>query len=127
MKVAELRFSPDSIECPRCPPEGCDLSCAWPAPVTRPDGRLYRARKVVEVAEFTDTSTEMIGVVVLRTHDVEQAKRCAAAALAEYELDATEARLDWWRVVPWDSSGMFDRSYISDSVRGVPCVVFEPL
>jgi hypothetical protein len=95
-------------------------------PLVRPNGKPYRARKGIEVAEFGDHSTGCTGIVVLRTHDIERAKTCAASTLAAYELEADVARRDWWRLVPWDSSGEYERSYITDPVRGIPCVVFEP-
>lgn len=28
-KVANLVFAPDPIECLKCPPTGCDLTCVW--------------------------------------------------------------------------------------------------
>jgi hypothetical protein len=30
VKIADLRFEPDPIECEQCPPSGCDLTCVWP-------------------------------------------------------------------------------------------------
>lgn len=93
--------------------------------LTRPNGKPYRPRKDPSVQEFTD-SQEYTGLVVLRTHDVELARRLAEPLIAEYELWNTEPTREWWRSVPWDTSGYCDRSYVDDPVRGIPCVVFQP-
>lgn len=91
----------------------------------RPNGKHYTRRKPLEVTEFGTYGGD-IGVVVLGTHDVTQAKAIAEHVLVEYDLDSSEPSLNWWRNVPWDESGQFDWSWINDCVRGTPCVVWEP-
>lgn len=92
--------------------------------VTRPNGKVYRARKPPSVVEFSD-SDYMTGIAVLRTHDVAEAVRLAGALLAEHELDVNDNRLDWWRLVPFDPHNAgYDRNWVTDTTRGVPCVVW---
>lgn len=90
--------------------------------MVRPNGKLYRPRKPPEVVTFHDYH-ECTGVAVLRTLDVQTAVELAADQIAEFDLDPANAGTDWWRSVPWDPTGYGDWAYLSDPVRGVPCVV----
>ena len=51
----------------------------WMEKVVRPSGRLYRARKAPVAIAFDDPERE-VGVVVIRTHDVDVATSLAAQA-----------------------------------------------
>jgi len=94
--------------------------------ITRPNGKVWRGRLPVRVREFTDIDW-CTGIVVLGTQDAWEATVLAANLIAEYELRASDARADWWRLVPWDTcGGGFDSTYITDPERGTPCVVFAP-
>lgn len=92
--------------------------------IERPNGKLYRPRKDITAEEFQDAYGDT-GIVVLRTHDIEDARSRYPELLAVHDLQDAEGVRDWWRLVPWDAGSGHDRSYISDPVRGVPCVVFE--
>ena len=92
---------------------------------TRPNGRPYLRRKPIVVSEFT-TRDEWTGVCVQGTHDLATAAAAAAGLLAEFELLSIAPYFAWWRLVPWDASGLGDRSWIDDPARGTPCVVWEP-
>lgn len=93
--------------------------------IVRPNGKVYRPRKGVEAVTFEDRYG-YTGVAVLRTHDIEDARTRFTNLLAEHELWYAEGACDWRRAVPWADDPGHDWSYISDAVRGVPCVVFEP-
>lgn len=92
--------------------------------IERPNGKLYHPRKDITAKEFEDAYGDT-GIVVLRTHDIEDARSRYPELLAVHDLQYAEGTRDWWRLVPWDA-GSGDWSYISDPARGVPCVVFEP-
>lgn len=93
--------------------------------ITRPNGKPYRRRSPLRVEMF-DTYDEDTGVVVLGTHDVATATALAADVLAEYDLaDLTPTEV-WWRLVPWDTTGWHDRTWIVDTVRGTPALVWKP-
>lgn len=91
-------------------------------PVPRPNGKLYRPRKVPSVEQYADRH-DCTGAVVLRTHDVELAVALAVNLIREYDLDPANAYTTWWRVVPFDPDGYFDSAWLHDPARGVPCVV----
>lgn len=96
--------------------------------ITRPNGKRWRGRLPVRTAEFTNYD-QCLCLVVLGTHDVQEATRRAqnTSTWTEGELWYCEPRADWWRLVPWDASGLgFDSTWITDPERGTPCVVFEP-
>lgn len=92
------------------------------AVVARPNGKTYRARKQPSIRMYTDRD-EYDCVVVLRTHDIQLAVELASNLIGELELNPTVAYTDWWRDVPWDDSGAYDQAWITDPVRGTPCVV----
>jgi len=88
------------------------------APVERPDGRLYRPRKVAAYAWENDTVHDWsAGAVVLGTHDVEAAQALADSAVKAWfggELSAVEPELGWWR-----SSYFYgDPTWVDDPVHG---------
>jgi hypothetical protein len=93
--------------------------------IQRPNGKPYRPRKAPSVREFSDLD-DNTGVVVLRTHDIQLATELASDAISEHDLSRAAAYTTWWRLVPFDPSGYFDRTWQNDPVRGVPCVVFAP-
>lgn len=94
--------------------------------IERPNGKLYRPRKGIEAVPFEDPYG-YTGVAILRTHDPEAARARFADLLSQHELWFAEARLGWWRLVPWDANWTgCGRSWITDEVRGLPCVVFDP-
>jgi hypothetical protein len=90
--------------------------------IRRPNGKAYRPRKSPTVETYFDVHDDSECVVVFRTHDIPQAIQLAADRIEDLELDSELAYTDWWRQVPW-SAGSYDWQWISDSVRGVPCVV----
>ena len=90
--------------------------------IQRPNGKLYRPRKAPSVETYADPS-DNTGVVILRTHNVEQAVELAAGTIREYDLDPSKAYTTWWRLVPYDPDGWFDTTWQNDPVRGMPCVV----
>lgn len=98
------------------------------AGIVRPNGKVWRGRKPVTVQPFIDYDGSAC-LVVLGTHDIEEATRLAQhqPEWSESELHLVEPTTDWWRLVPWDVNDMgFDRTWIIDRKRGTPCVVFAP-
>lgn len=89
---------------------------------TRPNGKLYRPQQPPSVQTYQDQD-DYECVVVLRTHDIASAVELAAEQIDYLGIDAANAVTDWWRAVPFDRRGMYDWSWITDTVRGVPCVV----
>jgi hypothetical protein len=68
-------------------------------PVIRPDGRVYRPRKVIAYP-VADADEMTSGVMVLGTHDIERARMLAdqcAAAWADGGYVATEPETGWFR------------------------------
>jgi hypothetical protein len=62
--------------------------------------------------------------MVLRTHDFQRAIELASNLIDELGLNPTVATTDWVRLVPFDPYNTgYDLNWISDPVRGVPCVV----
>lgn len=91
--------------------------------LTRPNGKPYRRWAPIRVEEFT-THGDSTGYVVVGTHDVDEALELVRR-LWEHDGDPTPGVRRWWRLVPWDLSGQFDRSWIDDPVRGAPVVTFD--
>lgn len=92
--------------------------------IRRPNGKIYRPRKPPEVTTYQDWRDDLTCGLVLRTDDVELALHLAADAIAEYDLVTESAHAVWWRLVPFKvGSGSYERNWIADPVRGVPCVV----
>ena len=85
-------------------PDGVLGRCEGPAslplvPVTRPDGRVYRPRKIIAYAVAGEDEL-LSGVMVLGTHDVERARvladRYAAWQLGE-DCTAASPQAGWYR------------------------------
>ena len=71
-----------------------------PEIIIRPNGRLYRPRKVVGNA-VSDEDGFVTGIVVLGTHDVERAKKLAdscAAGWAGCGFVAARPEMGWFRL-----------------------------
>lgn len=85
-------------------------------PITRPDGRVYRPKKVVAHAWGEYGYDLERGAVVLGTHDVERARALAASACASwYGLEhAVRPEVDWFR----DGYENGRRAWVRDEVRG---------
>jgi len=70
-----------------------------PEAITRPDGRVYRPRKVTANAVVDDDET-LSGVLVLGTHDVARAQKLADD-YAAWQLGTGHVAVDpeagWWR------------------------------
>jgi hypothetical protein len=97
-----------------------------PEPITRPNGKVWRGRNPIRVETFVNHD-EYESLVVLGTHDVEEATRRAQNSWCwnESELFYAEPLRTWWRLVPWDATGYgHDSTWIVDEERGTPCVVF---
>jgi hypothetical protein len=85
-------------------PDGVLGRCEEPGPpplvpVTRPDGRVYRPRKVIAYP-VADADEMTSGVMVLGTHDIERARVLAdqcAAAWADGGYVAAEPVTGWFR------------------------------
>lgn len=93
-----------------------------PKPVKRPNGKLYRPRKIRVVVLDFDYWEDM-SCLVLGTHDVEAARELAALEIHRYDpgLHPGEARLGWWR----QSIRNGDPYYDSDPERGAAGVSFD--
>lgn len=90
--------------------------------VIRPNGKPYKPRKAPVIQRCDDHYGFEI-VAVLRTHDISQAVVLATQEIHELCLTPSKAYTTWWREVPWDPSGLYDRGWVYDPVRGMPCVV----
>ncbi len=93
------------------------LSMTELAVVTRPNGKVYRARKAIIQVGFTDWD-EDAWVAILRTHDI-----AAATAIATpYQLSyLATPELGWLRKTIRDGEPWYEY----DAVSGVPCVLFR--
>ena len=100
-----------------------------PTPVHRPDGRLYRPRKLPEAMLLGDEDGMVVGVCVMRTHSDRTAR---ALALAELEADDRSApwvldngRAAWGRWRPDGDEGR--RAWVPDATgrTGTPVVFFD--
>ena len=90
--------------------------------LVRPNGKPYTPRKAPSVESYFDWYDDAECVVVTRTHDIPLAIKLAGDRIDELDLNSENAHTDWWRLVPWGSD-CYETSWISDPVRGVPCVV----
>jgi hypothetical protein len=93
-------------------------------PVARPDGRLYRPRKVSVSFVFDDD--EESGVMVLGMHDVPRAKTLAedfARCHIGAGTIAIKAVTGWWR----DGFQGGRRTWIADEDHGRAGVLFREL
>jgi hypothetical protein len=94
-------------------------------PITRPDGRLYRPRKVVACA-VNDGDDLIGGVVVFGTHDVERAARLAQD-FTDWQIGRGYAPAVpltvWWR----DAMCSGQRTFEYDEKRGRAGVYFTEI
>jgi hypothetical protein len=93
------------------------------APVTRPNGKPYRPRKVIAHAWENNWSDDgKCGVLILGTHDDKDAQEFAERMCWYwYGLHAAEPVAGWYR----DSFNDFgERAWIDDPVRGRAGVIF---
>lgn len=75
-------------------------------PISRPNGKLYRPRKLT--AQMLGDGDEDTGVVVFGTHDIAEARRAAGVEVARFNADTyapeqgvavhiiTEGERVWW-------------------------------
>jgi hypothetical protein len=92
------------------------------APITRPNGKIYRPRKVVCHSWENDPGFEE-GVVILGTHDVE-ACRAFATEMVQYWIKgevADNPRVGWFR----DGFESGRRMWVDDPVRGAAGVMWD--
>lgn len=88
------------------------------APIVRPNGKLYRPRKVMCYAWAGDEPVEWWarGVIILGTHDLDRAREFAERMCAYwYGLEhAIRPVVGWWR----DSYSGDGPAWVDDPVRG---------
>ena len=94
------------------------------APVTRPNGKVYRPRKIVTWSwENEGYPDDECGAVVLGTHDAEKAKMLADHAVKRWfddALIATKPEVAWFRL--GYLSGVL--TWLRDPVNGRAGVMF---
>jgi hypothetical protein len=88
-------------------------------PVRRPDGRLYRPRKII--AFILDAEPEYARVLVLGTHDIGTARELAERALRNWGCEPVNPVLGWWRSAIRNHAVWFE----ADERRGRAGVSFE--
>ena len=99
-----------------------------PVPVRRPDGRLYRPRRLPQALVLGPDDIEVVSVV--RTHNIEVAERLALQELRrldgpDADWSVTLQRLSWGR---WRPDRDIDGSvWVEDAtgLTGTPAVFFE--
>lgn len=96
-------------------------------PVRRPDGRLYRPRKLPTALLLGED--EILAVAVMRTHDAVRARRLALQELFKVCPDGRwwlgEPELRWGR---WRPDRLIDGQTwvaVPDGASGTPAVFFE--
>lgn len=100
-----------------------------PTPVHRPDGRLYRPRKLPTAMLLGDQDECVVGVCVMRTHSVETARALALEALRQYDSaepwTVTLDHLAWGRWRPDGPEG--ERAWERDETgrTGQAAVFFD--
>lgn len=87
--------------------------------VVRPDGRIYRPRKLPRAQMVEDHLFERVFVYVLGTHDEQRAYSLASRLEAVEPLPYGDP--DWVRLSMRDG----ERVYVRDTVRGAPCIIFR--
>lgn len=92
-------------------------------PVTRPNGRLYRPRKIDGHA-VADDDDFVTAVLILGTHDIERAWPLADLCVRRWVdncCTAVDPYLGWWR------NGYLwgERTWLEDETRGRAGVRFE--
>jgi len=95
-------------------------------PITRPNGKTYRPRKVVAHRwENDDDWYEGCGVLVLGTHDIERARKLATEC-CEYWFSmpyAVKPQPGWYRL-GYAGASTGDPTWLHDEVRGRAGVMF---
>lgn len=95
-------------------PSGCPR-----LPLTRPNGKPYRARKVV-VEAWEDDGGDC-GCIVLGTHDIARAQPLADEACELWHgMPATQPECGWWRLTYYYGS----LRWMTDPIRGRAGVYF---
>jgi hypothetical protein len=93
--------------------------------IKRPDGTIYRPRKITANA-VTDEDEILCGVVVFGTHDIARAQPLADSYVA-WQLDgrmsAVDPRTVWWR----DGFACGQRSWLTDEKHGRAGVWFRDI
>lgn len=94
--------------------------------ITRPNGKLYRPRKIVACAVTDDNDDFLIGVMVLGTHDYHRAKPLANE-YAVWQLGRGHKAVDW--VTGWwrDAFENGRRCWAEDPVAGRAGVWFREI
>lgn len=93
------------------------------APITRPDGRVYRPRKL-SVSSVCNSDEEVEAVVVFGTHDHQAVQALAereARSLVDSGTTAVFDQIVWWR----DGFSGGRRAYVTDEVRGRAGCLFD--
>jgi hypothetical protein len=92
-------------------------------PVQRPNGKLYRPRKVSGHA-VADEDDMVIAVIVLGTHDIERARPLAESCVRAWVdggYTAVSPVTGWWR----EGFSMGELCWVDDEARGRAGVRFE--
>lgn len=90
--------------------------------VTRPDGRVYKSRKVIAHVLYDEDEVPCM-VLVLGTHDIERA-RLPADSLAIFEgFEVGNPYTGWWR----ESIRDHRPRWVDDDVRGRAGVMFREI
>ena len=94
---------------------------------TRPNGKVYRPRKGLH-ASVCCSEDHGDGIIVRGTLDIERARELARKIWGHTDNDDTvddaPTLTGWYRLVPWDSYGGYDSTWMVDEAHGAPCVVF---
>ena len=91
-------------------------------PVTRPNGKVYRPRKI-RAEVLYDEDTIECQVLVLGTHDIAQAQEFADRVVwvIDRKYRADTPRTGWWRHTVRDNDPYFE----PDETRGAAGVIFD--
>lgn len=97
----------------------------FPAPIVRPNGKLYRPLQVLGHGVLDDNE-ELTAILVTGTHDIGRAQKLANQCVAWW-IDpgyvAVKPEAGWWR----DGFACGRRSWIYDDVRGRAGVTFREI
>ena len=93
-------------------------------PITRPNGKLYRPRKITTEPWENPYDDSEIGALVFGTHDIEAARPLATQVI-QWAYDPTfvagRARLRWLS----DKIRNGDPVWVDDAEHGRACVCFD--
>jgi hypothetical protein len=121
--------------------EGVVQINAKAAPTARPNGKLYRPRRLPDAHVMAQEDDWPNGAVCLRTHDVEVAKVLAREACTAYDNEigddgdtlerfeaAGEPRLAWWtrEIGGYTEGDGLPTYWVNDpsGLKGIPVVVW---